>query len=101
MPAGADLLGEFEGHSPAGIRALLAAGVGPTEPINGKRPIDVLIEMYLRSSRFAECLHLMLNAGATLGDPLLQALLLVISEIKCEWPEAICERSLIQACQPQ
>jgi hypothetical protein len=76
MPTGADLLGEFEEHSPAGIRSLLAAGVSPTQPINGKRPIDVLIEMYLRSSRFAECLQIMLEAGATLGDPLLQALLL-------------------------
>ncbi len=68
MPTGADLLGEFEEHSPAGIRALLAAGVSPTEPIHGKRPIDVLIEMYLRSSRFAECLQVMLDAGATLLD---------------------------------
>src|ERR1700733_10658314 len=76
MLTGADLLGEFEEHSPAGIRALLAAGVSPTEPINDKRPIDVLIEMYLRSSRFAECFQIMLDAGATLGDPLLQALLL-------------------------
>ncbi len=76
MPTGADLLGEFEEHSPAGIRALLAAGVSPTEPINDKRPIDALIEMYLRSSRFAECLQIMLDAGATLGDPLLQAVLL-------------------------
>ena len=76
MPTGADLLGEFEEHSSAGIRALLAAGVSATEPICGKRPIDVLIEMYLRSSRFAECLQIMLDAGATLDDPLLQALLL-------------------------
>src|SRR5579863_8245970 len=76
MPTGADLLGELEEHSPAGIRALLTAGVSPTEPIDGKRPIDVLIEMYLRSSRFAECLQVMLDAGATLSDPLLQALLL-------------------------
>ncbi len=76
MPTGADLLGEFEEHSPAGIRALLDAGVSPTEPIYGKRPIDVLIEMYLRSLRFAECLQVMLDAGAILGDPLLQAILL-------------------------
>lgn len=76
MPTGADLLGEFEGHSPTGIRELLAAGVSPTEPIQGKRPIDALIEMYLRSSRFAECLRIMLDAGATLDDPLLEALLL-------------------------
>jgi hypothetical protein len=52
MPTGADLLGEFEEHSPAGIRRVLAAGVSPTEPIKGKRPIDVLTEMYLRSTRF-------------------------------------------------
>jgi hypothetical protein len=76
MPTGADLLGEFEEHSPAGIRALLAAGVSPTEPIDGKRPIDALIEMYLRSSRFTECLQIMLDAGATLDDPVLEALLL-------------------------
>jgi len=76
MPTGADLLGEFEVHSPAGIQALLAAGVSPTEQISGKRPIDGLIETYLRSSRFAECLQVMLDAGATVGDPLLQTILL-------------------------
>ena len=76
MPTGADLLGELEEHSPAGIRDLLAAGVSPTELIDGKRPIDVLIEMYLRSSRFAECLQIMLDAGATIGDPLLRTVLL-------------------------
>ncbi len=76
MPTGADLLGEFEEHSPTGIRALMTAGVSPTEPIHGKRPIDALIEMYLRSPRFAECLQIMLDAGAILGDPLLQAILL-------------------------
>lgn len=76
MSIEADLLGAFEVHSPDGIRESLAAGVSPTEPINGKRPIDSLIEMYLRSPRFAECLEVMLDAGATMGDPLLQALLL-------------------------
>jgi hypothetical protein len=76
MASSSDLLGEFEEHSPGGIRALLAAGVSPTDPIDGKRPIDILIEMYLRSSRFAECLQIMLDAGATLGDSLLQAILL-------------------------
>ena len=68
MATEADLLGEFEEHSPDGIRAVLAAGVSPTEPINGKRPIDALIEMYLRSSRFPECLQVMLDAGAEVGD---------------------------------
>jgi hypothetical protein len=76
MPTGADLLGEFEDHSPDGIRKLLVAGVSPTDPINGKRPIDCLIEAYLRSSRFAACLRVMLEAGVTVGDPLLEAVLL-------------------------
>jgi Ankyrin repeats (many copies) len=80
LSTGADLLGEFEVHSPDGIRKLLAAGVSPTDLIDGKRPIDHLIEMYLRSPRFAECLQVMLDAGATVGatvgDSLLQAILL-------------------------
>jgi ankyrin repeat protein len=76
MPAETDLLGEFEVHSPDGIRSALAAGVSPTKLINGKRPIDILIEMYLRSSRFAECLQVMLNAGATVDDLLLESILL-------------------------
>ena len=52
MPTGTDLLGKFEENSPAGIRAMLATGVSPTEPIKGTLPINALIEMYLRSSRF-------------------------------------------------
>ena len=76
MPDSNDLVGEFEVHSPDGIRKALAAGVSPTAPIDGKRPIDILTEMYLRSSRFAECLRVMLEAGATVGDPLLQSILL-------------------------
>lgn len=76
MATEADLLGEFEEHSPDGIRGVLAAGVSPTKPINGARPIDALIGMYLRSPRFPECLQVMLDAGAEVGDPLLQAVLL-------------------------
>jgi ankyrin repeat protein len=38
--------------------------------------VDLLIAMYLRSSRFAECLGVMLDAGATVGDPLLELILL-------------------------
>lgn len=76
MSIEADLLGAFEEHSPDRIRELLAAGVSPTEPINGTRPIDSLIGMYLRSPRFAECLQVMLDAGAGIDDPLLRAVLL-------------------------
>jgi hypothetical protein len=71
-----DLLGAFEEHSPGEIRRTLQAGASPIDLIKGKRPIDCLIEGYLRSPRFADCLRVMLEAGATVGDPLLESVLL-------------------------
>jgi len=76
MPLEADYLGAFEEHSPEGIRAALAAGASPTMPIKGKRPIDCLIEGYLRSPRFATCLRVLIDAGATVDHPVLESLLL-------------------------
>lgn len=72
----ADLLEAFEEHSPEGIRTALAKGVSPIAPIKGKRPIDCLIEGYLRSTAFADCLQVMIGAGAGVGDPVLEAILL-------------------------
>jgi hypothetical protein len=71
-----DLLGAFEVKSPEGIEKALADGVSPVDPIKGRKPIDHLIAGYLRSSRFADCLKVMLNAGAVIDDPLLEAVLL-------------------------
>jgi hypothetical protein len=71
-----ELLGAFEVHSAEGIREALAHGISPLAPINGRKPIDHLIGAYLRSSRFADCLRVMLNAGAAIDDPLVQAVLL-------------------------
>jgi ankyrin repeat protein len=76
MSLESDLLGAFELHSPALIREALAAGASAIEPVKGKRPIDCLIEMYTRSPKFPECLRVMLDAGAVIGDPLLEAVLL-------------------------
>lgn len=63
-------------HSLDGIRQALAAGSSPIEPIKGQAPIDSLIEGYLRSPRFADCLLLLMDAGARISDPLVEALLL-------------------------
>jgi len=71
-----DLLGAFEVHSPEGIGKALADGTSPVAFIKGRKPVDHLIEAYLRSSRFADCLRVMLNAGAVIDDPLLEAVLL-------------------------
>ena len=94
-----DLLGEFEVHSAEGIRRLLAQGVSPVAPIEclgvGKPPIDWLIGMYLRSPRFAECLQVMLDAGAAIGDPLLQAILL---DEPAALPGDAAERRLTLVC---
>src|SRR5687768_13912424 len=76
MSLEADFLEALEEHSPEAIRESLAAGASPTALIKGKRPVDCLIEMYPRSSRFAACLRVLIEAGATIGDPLLEALLL-------------------------
>jgi len=76
MTATDDLIGAFEIHSPPAILAALHAGADPRVPIRGKPPIRWLIEMYTRTSRFAKCLQAMLDAGATLDDPLLEAILL-------------------------
>ena len=72
----ADLLAAFESHRPDEIRSLLAAGVDPTKRIKGKLPVDHLIEMYLRSPMFDECLKVMLAAGAMIRNAALQAVLL-------------------------
>ena len=76
MSLEADYLGAFEEHSPEGIREALAAGASATDLIKGKTPIDSLIEGYLRSPRFGACLRVLLDAGASIGDPLLESVLL-------------------------
>ena len=76
MPTETDLLNAFEVHSPEEIKKILSAGVSPSKLIKGKRPLDCLVEGYLRSSRFAECVRVMHAAGADVGNPLLEALLL-------------------------
>ena len=63
MATEADLLGAFEVHSPTEIATILAAGVNPLNLINGKRPVDCLIEGYLSSPRFVDCLSVMLQPG--------------------------------------
>src|SRR5687768_1539733 len=76
MSATDDLLVGFELHDSQRIRAALDAGASATAPVNGKRPIDWLISMYTRSPNFAACLRVMLAAGASVGNELVEATLL-------------------------
>lgn len=71
-----DFLGALETHDADEIRSAIAAGASAIDPINGRRPIDELIGGYLRSARFAECLSVLLDCGATIDDPIVRAILL-------------------------
>ena len=71
-----ELLVAFEIHSPERIRAVLDDGFDVSRPLNDKMPIDCLIEMYFRSDKFPECLRLLLDRGAALDDPKIEAVLL-------------------------
>jgi hypothetical protein len=76
MPSNNELLGAFETQDPAAIRNALSAGWSPTALIDGKSPLILLTEMYTRTSRFADCLRVLLDAGASFNDSLLESLLL-------------------------
>lgn len=75
MSLQSDYLEAFEVHSAEGIRRALVRGASAVAAIDGNRPIECFIAGYLRSPRFAECLRVLLDAGATL-DPLVQSILL-------------------------
>lgn len=72
----AELLTAFEIHSVDRIRAVLDDGFHASSEIDGKTPVNLLIEMYFRSDRFSDCLRLLLERGAVLGDPKLAPVLL-------------------------
>lgn len=75
MTLQSDLLGEIESHSASGIQRLLDQGVSATDRINGYTPVEYLTSGYLRSNQFADCLRVLINAGAQVGDKAIEAVL--------------------------
>ena len=71
-----DLLAAFEVHSAERIQSILDAGFDVLSPVNGKTPINHLIEMYFRSDDLPDCLRLLLAHGAKLDDPTIAPVLL-------------------------
>jgi len=71
-----DLLGAMELHSVDQIRAALDAGVDARAPVRGKPIVHWLTSMYTRSDRFPACLRALLERGAALEDPRVEAVLL-------------------------
>ena len=66
----------IETHAVDRLRAVLEAGFSATAVVRGKTPVQWLLEMYLRSGRFAPCLRLLLDRGGALVDPALAPVLL-------------------------
>jgi hypothetical protein len=73
---GRSFLGAVETHSVDELREVLDAGLEPRADLQGKPLTTWLTEMYSRSDRFADCLRLLLERGATLDDPQLAPVLL-------------------------
>lgn len=74
------LLG-FETHSIEKIQTALAAGVDVNGLINGRTPLTWLVEMYLRSPKFSDCVRCLTQAGARFPDAGLLAVLLDDAEL--------------------
>jgi ankyrin repeat protein len=67
----------FETHSAEKIQEALAAGIDVNGPLpDGKTPLTWLIEMYLRSPKFSDCVRCLMQAGARCSDTGLLAVLL-------------------------
>jgi len=54
----------FDGHGAVGVRNALRAGADVHSLVDGKSPMEWLLEQYTRSDRLVDCLRWMLDAGA-------------------------------------
>lgn len=75
------LLFGFETHSVDKIQEAVAAGVDVNDLIGGKTPFTWLVEMYLRSPKFSDCVRCLKQAGAQCPDSGLLAVLLDDAEL--------------------
>ena len=73
---GLELVYAFETHTVEEVRQIIESGLNVSGPVRGRPATTWLTEMYTRSDRFADCLQVLLDSGATLEDPLLEPLLL-------------------------
>jgi len=71
-----EIFGEFEIHSPEGIRKCFEHGVDPNLEIGGKPLLYGLINMYLRSPRFKDCIQVFVDSGLFFKDKAFLAVLL-------------------------
>lgn len=71
-----ELLIQIELHSPEGIRNCIARGINVNDLWNGESLIYALTSEYTRSSRFKDCVQVLVESGLRFSDPALLAVLL-------------------------
>lgn len=70
------IIGDFETHSVEGIRECFDNDLDPNQLYKGKPLIYELINMYLRSPRFKDCIKMFVDFGLKFDDKALLAVLL-------------------------
>ncbi len=70
------ILTDIEIHSAKGIKECFENGVNPNGIHDGRPLFDLLVTMYLRGSRFKECVQTFVDYGLRYDDRLLLALLM-------------------------
>jgi hypothetical protein len=75
MPDYGQMLYDIEVHSVGGIRRYFEEGGDPNEIHEGVPLFTTMVEMYLRSPRFRECISVFMEFGLEFDDPALLAVL--------------------------
>ncbi|MBK6817327.1 MAG: ankyrin repeat domain-containing protein [Saprospiraceae bacterium] len=70
------IIGDFEIHSVEGINECFENGIDPNQLYKGKPLIYEMINMYLRSSKFKDCIKAFVDHGLQFEDKALLAVLL-------------------------
>src|SRR5260370_6830578 len=94
MPDYNQMLYDIEVHSVEGIRRYFDEGGDPNEVHNGMPLFKTMVEMYLRSPRFKECIKVFIDKGLVFEE---QALLAVLIDDAGKLAELVkADRSLIR-----
>lgn len=75
MPDYRQLLYDIEVHSVEGVRRYFEEGGDPNEVHDGIPLFTTLVEMYMRSPRFSQCVSVFIDYGLAFDDPALLAVL--------------------------
>lgn len=70
------IIGEFEIHSSEGIKECFENGISPNQLHKGKPLVYEMINMYLRGTRFKDCIKTFVDFGLEFDDKVLLAVLL-------------------------